>query len=122
MWFEADDCSRVAHNSVSFAFNSVLAPRLDADNVIEKSPCLQFEAIISAVRYTYPEPDKSRSSPIAHTRCGIDQRRDVVYLQRFAIGTRAGSLAFKDHIHPPSRGLQTDRFPRLAVQSSDMIH
>jgi hypothetical protein len=53
MWFEADDCSRVAHNSVSFAFNSVLAPRIDADNVVEKSPCLQFEAIISAVRYTY---------------------------------------------------------------------
>jgi hypothetical protein len=52
MWFEADDCSRVAHNSVSFAFNSVLAPRIDADNVVEKSPCLQFEAIISAVRYT----------------------------------------------------------------------
>jgi hypothetical protein len=51
MWFEADDCSRVAHNSVSFAFNSVLAPRIDADNVVEKSPCLQFEAIISAVRY-----------------------------------------------------------------------
>jgi hypothetical protein len=53
MWFEADDCSRVALNSVSSAFNSVLTISIDADNVVEKSPCLQFEAIISAVRYNY---------------------------------------------------------------------
>jgi hypothetical protein len=59
MWFEADDCSRVAHNSVSFAFNSVLAPRIDADNVVEKSACLQFDAIISAVRYTYAQRAKN---------------------------------------------------------------
>ena len=52
MWFEADDCSRVAHNSVSFAFNSVLTTRIDALNVVEKWLCLQFDTIISAVRYT----------------------------------------------------------------------
>ena len=52
LWFNTDDCSRVANNSGSFAFNSVLAPRIDANNVVEKSPCLQFEPIISAVRYT----------------------------------------------------------------------
>ena len=36
MWFEPDDCSRVAHNVVSFAINSVLTPSIVAINSVEK--------------------------------------------------------------------------------------
>ena len=51
MWFEPDDCSRVAINVVSFAINSVLHPSIVATNSVEKSRCLQFDPIMIAVRY-----------------------------------------------------------------------
>ena len=50
MWFEPDDCSRVAINVVSFTINSVLHPWIVATNSVEKSRCLQFEPIMIAVR------------------------------------------------------------------------
>ena len=63
MWFEPDDCSRVAINVVSFAINSVLHPSIVATNSVEKSRCLQFEPIMIAVRYSYGgltgSPDES---------------------------------------------------------------
>ena len=37
MWFEPDDCSRVAINVVSFAINSVLTPSIVAINSVGKS-------------------------------------------------------------------------------------
>jgi hypothetical protein len=51
MWFDPDDCSRVANNVVTFANNSVLSAQIDTTNLVEKSRCLQFKPIINAVRY-----------------------------------------------------------------------
>ena len=65
MWFEPDDCSRVAIKVVSFAINSV-----------EKSRCLQSEPIMVAVRYSYRPLDDAVS---------IDEEFDILLAKAAAI-------------------------------------
>ncbi len=51
MWFENLVCSFVALNVVLFAASVVLTTPLFAASVVSKMLCLQFEALLFAVRY-----------------------------------------------------------------------
>ena len=65
MWFEPDDCSRVAINVVSFAVNSVLHPSIVATNSVEKSRCLQFATPIEIKRFLSGQLEPARTRELA---------------------------------------------------------